>query len=125
MAAMFRHSHVLLWRSGALAALLVGLVGIAVPVLPTVPFLIVAAWAAGKGWPALEQRLLEHEKYGPHIRRWRERRAVPRRAKAIASAMMLGSAILLQLTSVALWLRIAAPLTMLAVAIWLWRLPES
>ncbi len=122
---MLRQSHVLLWRSGALAALLIGLVGIAVPVLPTVPFLIVSAWAAGKGWPSLERRLLDHEKYGPYIRRWRERRAVPRRAKATASVMMLASAILLQFTSIALWLRIGAPLTMLAVAIWLWRLPES
>lgn len=117
-------TSVILWRSGALAALLVGLIGIAVPVLPTVPFLIVAAWAAGKGWPALEQRLLEHERYGRSIRLWRERGVVPRRAKVLASTMMLGSAIMLQFTSLALWLRIAAPLTMFIVALWLWRRPE-
>lgn len=118
-------SSVILWRSGALAALLLGLIGIAVPVLPTTPFLIVAAWAAGKGWPALEERLLAHEKFGPHIRRWRERGAVPRRAKMIASAMMLGSAIALQFTLTPLWLRIGAPLAMFAVATWLWRRPEG
>jgi uncharacterized membrane protein YbaN (DUF454 family) len=122
---MLRHSNIILWRLGALAALLIGLVGVAVPVLPTVPFLIVAAWASGKGWPALEERLLEHETYGPHIRRWRERGAVPRRAKMIASAMMLGSALALQFTSAPPWLRISAPLAMAAVAIWLWRRPEE
>ncbi|NLG76104.1 MAG: DUF454 domain-containing protein [Xanthomonadaceae bacterium] len=122
---MLRLSHIILWRSGALAALLVGLVGIAVPVLPTVPFLIVAAWAGGKGWPTLEQRLLTHDKYGPHIRRWRERRAIPRRPKIAASLMMLASAIALQFASVPLWLRIGAPGAMLIVAIWLWRRPEE
>ena len=122
---MLRLSHIILWRSGALAALLVGLVGIAVPVLPTVPFLIVAAWAGGKGWPTLEHRLLAHEKYGPHILRWRERRAIPRRPKIVASAMMLASASALQFTSAPLWLRIGAPAAMLIVAIWLWRRPEE
>ncbi len=117
-------SSVILWRSGALAALLIGLVGIAVPVLPTVPFLIVAAWAGGKGWPALEERLLANEKYGPQIRCWRERGVVPRRPKIVATTMMLGSAIMLQFTSVSMWLRVGAPLAMLAVAIWLWRRPE-
>lgn len=117
-------TSVILWRSGALAALLVGLIGIVVPVLPTVPFLIVAAWAGGKGWPALEERLLAHERYGPPIRRWRERGIVPRKAKILASTMMLASAILLQFTPVAQWLRIGAPLTMFIVAVWLWRRPE-
>lgn len=122
---MLRQTNILFWRFGALAALFVGLIGIAVPVLPTVPFLIVAAWAAGKGWPALELWLLRHEKYGAHIRRWRERGAVTRKAKLIASAMMVASAIALQLTSAPMWIRVAGPLAMLAVAVWLWRRPEE
>lgn len=121
---MLRQTRIILWRSGAFLAVIIGFAGIAVPVLPTVPFLIVAAWAAGKGWPALEQRLLSHEKYGPYIRRWREHRSVPRRAKVIATAMMIASAVLVQFTADAPWVRIAAPLAMLIVAIWLWRRPE-
>lgn len=114
----------LLWRALAAAALLLGLVGIVVPGLPTVPFLLVAAWAGGKGWPALEAWLLAHPRYGPTIRRWRERGAIPRRAKWWASGMMLFSAGVLWLTALPLALRVGAPLLMAAVALWMWRRPE-
>ncbi len=122
---MLRHTQIILWRSSALAALLIGLLGIALPVLPTVPFLILAAWAAGKGWPSLEQRLLSHPKYGRPIREWREHGSVPRSAKIAATLMMVGSAVLVQLTIDPLWARIAVPLAMGMVAIWLWRRPEA
>jgi uncharacterized membrane protein YbaN (DUF454 family) len=122
---MLRHTQIILWRSSALAALLIGLLGIALPVLPTVPFLILAAWAAGKGWPSLEQRLLSHPKYGRRIREWRENGSVPRSAKIMATLMMFGSAILVQFTIEPLWARIAVPLAMLGVAIWLWKRPEA
>jgi len=122
---MLQSTQVLLWRVGAVLALAVGIAGVVLPILPTVPFLIVAAWAAGKGWPSLERWMLNHPVYGPHIRRWRERGAVPRRAKLLASAMMLTSAIALQFTALALWLKVAAPAVMAAVAVWLWRRPEN
>lgn len=122
---MLQAAQILLWRAGALTSLAVGIVGVAVPVLPTVPFLILAAWAASKGWPSLERWLLEHPACGPHIRRWRERRVIPRRGKIWATIAMLGSAVLLQFLAVPDWLRIAGPLLMLVVAAWLWRRPES
>lgn len=115
----------LLWRLLALLSLALGAVGVVLPVLPTVPFLLLAAWAAGKGWPALEAWLLNHAHFGPHIRRWRERGAVPRRAKWLASLMMLASATLLALTALPLAVKIAVPALMATVAIWLWRRPED
>jgi uncharacterized protein len=114
----------LLWRAAAALALLLGLVGIVVPGLPTVPFLLLAAWAGGKGWPALEAWLLAHPRHGPTIQRWRDHGAIPRRAKWLASGMMLFSAGLLWLTALPLALRVGLPLVMLAVALWMWRRPE-
>ena len=122
---MLRETRLLLWRTLAAVMVLLGVIGIAVPVLPTVPFLLVAAWAASRGWPALEARLLAHPKYGPDIRRWRERGSVPRKAKWMSSLMMLASASLLMMSGAATWLKWAAPLFMAAVAIWLWRRPED
>jgi uncharacterized protein len=122
---MLRQTRTALWRIGALAALALGIIGTVLPVLPTVPFLILAAWAAGKGWPALQKWLLAHPTYGPYIRNWRERGAVPRKAKLLAIAMMSISALSLQLISVPLWVRIVVPIAMLAVAVWLWRRPNS
>jgi uncharacterized membrane protein YbaN (DUF454 family) len=115
----------LLWRTLALLSIALGLVGVVLPVLPTVPFLLLAAWAASKGWPELETWLLNHAHFGPHIRQWRERGAVPRRAKWLATAMMSGSALMIALSPLPLALKIAVPLTMLVVAIWLWRRPEA
>ena len=122
---MLRPTQILLWRLAALLALGVGIIGIAIPVLPTMPFLILAAWAGGKGWPALEQRLLSHSTYGPHIRMWRERSVVPANAKRAATVMMAISAIGLQFAPVPVWLRITVPVLMFAVALWLWRRPET
>jgi uncharacterized protein len=115
----------LLWRALAAASALLGLIGVFVPGLPTVPFLLVAAWAGGRGWPALETWLLNHPRHGEQIRQWRERGAVPRRAKWAASAMMLLSAAAIALTPAPLWLKLAVPGVMLVVAAWLWRRPEA
>ena len=115
----------LLWRALALLSLLLGCIGIVLPVLPTVPFLLLAAWAAGKGWPALEAWLLAHPRFGPGIRNWRVHGAVPRRAKWMASLMMTVSAASLALTPLPLAAKIAIPALMVAVAIWLWRRPET
>ncbi|GIX25505.1 MAG: inner membrane protein [Caldimonas sp.] len=122
---MIRHTRLLLWRTLAGVSLLLGLVGVVLPLLPTVPFLLLAAWAGGRGWPSLEARLLAHPRHGPVIRQWRERGAVPRRAKWLATVMMLGSATVLWWSPVAPWVRGTVYLLLLAVALWLWRRPEA
>ncbi|WP_241505865.1 YbaN family protein [Parahaliea mediterranea] len=115
----------LLWRFAALLALLLGAVGIVLPGLPTVPFWLLAAWCASRGWPAVERWLLAHPRHGPSIRAWRERGAVPRRAKWSATLMMALSSALIVYLPLTPWVQVVAPATMLAVAIWLWRRPED
>lgn len=122
---MPRPLALLLWRTLALAAVVLGLIGVVVPGLPTVPFLLVAAWAAGRGWPALEAWLLNHPRHGEPIRRWRERRAVSRRAKWAATLMMTASAGILWHSPAPLAARIGVPLLMLVVAAWMWLRPEA
>lgn len=122
---MWFHVSRWLWRTLALLSVALGLVGVVVPGLPTVPFLLLAAWAAGKGWPALEQWLLKHPRHGQAIRDWRERGAVPRRAKWAASLMMLLSAVVLAMSALPLWVQLGVPAFMAVVAVWLWRRPET
>ena len=112
------------WRLLAVAALLLGVAGVILPGIPGVPFLLVAAWAGSRGWPAFERWLLAHPHLGPPVRAWREHGAVPRRAKWWASVMMSLGAVTMWLLPTPLWLRVAAPGLMLAVATWLWRRPE-
>jgi uncharacterized membrane protein YbaN (DUF454 family) len=114
----------LLWRTVALSFVAIGLVGIAVPGLPTVPLMLVAAWAAGRGWPRLEQWILDHAHFGPPIRRWREGGIVPRKVKWFASIAMLASCVILWQLAAALWLKVTVSAVLLGVALWLWRAPE-
>ncbi len=122
---MIRRSvAITLWRTFALANVGLALLGMVLPVLPTVPFLIVAAWAGSRGWPRLETWLLEHPRHGPAIRRWRDNGAIPRRAKWLATTMMVVSATVLALMAVPGWVKLAAPSMMAGVAVWLWRRPD-
>jgi uncharacterized membrane protein YbaN (DUF454 family) len=95
-----------------------------VPVLPTVPFLILATFAAGKGWPELERRLLDHPRYGADIRAWREHGTVPRKAKVFATLLMALSIVTLVFAAVPAWLQISVTVFLIGVAIWLWSRPE-
>ena len=104
-------------------ALVTGVVGIVVPLLPTTPFILLAAFCFSRGCERCERWMLEHARLGPVVRDWRARRAVPRRAKQWATVMMaLGSgAAAFTLPPPVAWL---PALVCVVVAVWLWRLPS-
>ena len=51
---------VLFWRSLVVIFVTLGFIGAVLPGMPTTVFLILATWAASKGWPQMDEWLLNH-----------------------------------------------------------------
>lgn len=77
-----------LWLAAGTLAAGLGLIGIVVPLLPTTPFMILAAACFARSSPRLHDWLWHHRIFGPAIRDWREHGAIPRKAKIISIVAM-------------------------------------
>jgi uncharacterized membrane protein YbaN (DUF454 family) len=110
-----------LWLLAGGLSLALGIVGIVLPLLPTTPFVLLAAACFSRGSRRWENWLLEHARFGPLLRDWRTHRAIPRRALRLAFAMMaVGSAWAAWRLPMLRWL---PALCCAAVAVWMARLP--
>lgn len=76
------------WTGFGALSLGIGALGLVLPLLPTTPFVILAAFAFSKGSPRFARALHGHRVFGPIIADWRARGAIALRYKALALAMM-------------------------------------
>jgi uncharacterized membrane protein YbaN (DUF454 family) len=77
-----------------IASVALGAAGIVLPLLPTVPFMLLAAYFFARSSPRLEARLLDDPRFGPHIRAWRTSGAISPAGKRAALAAFAFSAVL-------------------------------
>ena len=115
---------IVFWRSLVVLFVILGFIGALLPGMPTTVFLILAAWASSRGWPQMDNWLLNHPKYGSTLRDWRANGTVPRKAKWLATIMMSISAVLMLFTTAPVAVKVFTNTTMLVVCIWLWLRPE-
>lgn len=117
--------RILLLVAGVLSVVL-GLLGIFLPLLPTTPLLLLAAWCFARSSDRFYQALLDNRWLGPYIRAYREGRGMPVRAKVI-TLLMLWLAIGLAAGFVvpALWSRLLLVGIATGVTIFLLRLPSN
>ena len=115
----------LVWLVAGLLALATGFVGILLPLLPTVPLMILAAFCFGKSSQRLHDWLVGHPTYGPHIRDWRARRAIRpagKRLATLAIAVTFTASILLGVGGVVLSVQAAVLCAALA---FIWSRPSA
>jgi uncharacterized membrane protein YbaN (DUF454 family) len=112
------------WLVAGWFSLVVGFIGVFLPVLPTVPFILLAAFCFSRGSIRCERWLLGHPQFGPWIRDWRAHRAVPLRAKLLATLMMVVGAAFAGFLLPLAWCWVPAAFSAV-VAAWLWRLPHG
>ena len=122
--------HRLLWVRIAFAALgilflLIGIIGVFMPILPTTPFLLLATACFARSSHRFYNWLMNQPALGPLIVEWRTYRSIPWRIKLVAVSMMtltFGSSILLVVKDGRLQLALAT--FGLAMVVWLYRIPS-
>lgn len=109
----------LVWFAAGLLALALGLIGVFLPLLPTTPFVILAAACFSQSSPRLHDWLLRHPVFGPAIRNWRDHRAIPRVGKIAAVAAMAAAFGLSLWMRLPTWVLVAQGAVLLAAGGWI------
>ncbi|WP_172327756.1 YbaN family protein [Mangrovicoccus sp. HB161399] len=113
-----------IWFTAGMICTGLGMLGVPLPLLPTVPFLLVATFCFARSSPRLHNWLITHPTYGRSIRDWNERGAISLKAKRLATitvAASLGISILLSIPLRALAIQ---AVTLCLVMIFIWTRPS-
>ncbi len=102
-----------------------GVAGIFLPVLPTTPFMLLAAACFARSSPRFHRWLLAHRTFGPIVGEWERHRAIPWRAKLWAIGLMsstLAASIVFFVKNP--WVQGGLAAMGVALAVWLYRIPS-
>ncbi len=107
-----------------LVCLVLGLIGVVLPLLPTTPFVLLASACFMRSSPRLNQKLLSHPTFGPIIEDWQETRGIKRSVKRKAYWLILFSFTLSIALAPINWVRLLLVAIMAILLLWMSRLPE-
>ena len=115
--------RILLLIAGILS-LLLGIIGAFLPLLPTVPLVLLAAFCFARSSEPLHQWLIKHRYFGPIIENFQSGKGIPKRIKYRAIALLwLSMGVSCWIVS-RLWLCVMLVCIGVAVSVYLWRLPD-
>ena len=100
-----------------------GIVGIVLPLLPTTPFMLLAAALFARSSPRFHGWLLAHPWFGPPILDWQQYRGIRRHARRRAFVFILISFSVSLLVVPLPWVRWSLVVIMVILLTWLMRLP--
>ncbi|MDX1397654.1 MAG: YbaN family protein [Oceanospirillum sp.] len=111
-----------LYMAAGFLALLLGAIGVVLPLLPTTPFIILAAFFFSKGSRKVHRWLLNQKTFGPMIRAWEHDRVIPFKAKLLSTTMMLTMVSYpLLFRPFSLWLKVLVVFTVFFALWYVWR----
>jgi len=101
-----------MWTLAGWIFVVLGAIGAALPVMPTVPFLLVAAFCFERGSPKMHAWLMEHRTFGPPLANWRNHRVIRPKAKALSVTCITSSVLYMSLFSPASpWIKVLTGVT--------------
>ena len=117
--------HRPLLLAAGLLFLALGAVGIFLPLLPTTPFLLLAAACFSRSSRRMHAWLLQNRLFGPILREWEERGAIERRIKWFATILMVGLiSYPLGFLAIPLSAKILAASSAFGVLVFIWSRPD-
>jgi uncharacterized membrane protein YbaN (DUF454 family) len=81
-----------IYFTSGLISLLLGLIGVVLPLLPTTPFILLSAFCFSRSSERFHQKLLNHKRLGPMITDWEENGVISLPAKIFSTLAMYGLA---------------------------------
>ena len=98
--------------------LALGIIGIFLPLLPTTPFVLLAAYFFSRSSERFHRWLIDHEFFGPMIKDWQEYGAIPLKTKVIAISVISVSAFFIVTNSgIPVWGKVPALLILATGAV--------
>ena len=102
-----------------------GFIGVVLPLLPTVPFLLLAAICFARSSERFHSWLMNHPTLGPPIRDWRAHGAIKRRAKWLATLSIAAAFGISLALGLKLWVLVVQAVVLCCVMIFIWSRPEG
>jgi len=112
------------WLLAGLAAVAIGAVGVVLPLLPTTPFLLVAAFAFARSSDRLNSWLREHRAFGPLIDNWHRDGSIGRETKRTAIIVIFVTPVITWLLDAPLWVLVCQIVVLTGAAIFILTRPS-
>lgn len=114
-----------LWFICGMLSFVAGLIGVVLPILPTVPFMLLAAFCFARSSERAYNWLINHPRLGPPIKDWQENGAIRMPAKIGATVCIVASPVVTYMLDVPVWAFSSQIVILLCVLIFIWSRPSA
>lgn len=113
------------WLILGLISFSLGVIGAFLPLLPTVPFMLLSAFLFSKSSERLHNWLITHPTFGPSIEDWQRNGAITKRIKLYSTASVAAAFVLSIVLGLKPIILIIQGVTLLCVLVFIWTRPEA